>query len=546
MINDPLAPLPPWSAIEAAHRHALQQQARARIADTLAKRARARTSYKDFLEVFVPDLVPNWHIDEISLILEVFVQQVEQKKSPRLIIALPPRAGKSEMTSRRLPPFFLGRNPTCEVICAAATQDLANDFGAAVRSTLADPIYKEIFPRLKVDQSTNAKDRIQTFTDANPTRAGGYKAIGVGGLLSGFGGHILIGDDLIPGMTEADSATHRRAVMSWYDSVFSARLAPGAGIILVNTRWHEDDVTGTLLARARANPKADQWMSYSFPALAVEDEQHRKKGEALHPARFSQQEVERVRATVPPRVWNAVYQQRPVADTGDFFQRSWFRYHPPAQRPPKAHWYIGFDAAVAKGEQNDYSVIAPVARAHDGSLHFSNEMLRAKLTPKELAEAIIDRAVSHNALGIVGEKGVIAHALRPYLIDAMQRRNSYFQLMEVSIGRTDKVTRARALQGFVQSGLVSFPDLPLVHEEIVPEFLSFPNGKHDDAVDACGIVAFNLHRLVQAASAPSPGKPTPREIAPGVHVIEETRPEPVSVRDRRKNRPHVPRSLRAG
>jgi len=291
----------------------------------LASRELAKRSLLEFVLHFEPGYLTGWVHREICDLLDAFIEAVERKLSPRLMIFLPPRAGKTTIVSRNFPCFALGRHPEWEIISATYAQDLANDYGRYVRNNLADPLYSELFPKTVIDPSSNAADRMDT------TLRGGYKAVGVGGPLTGRGAHILLIDDPLKGRQEADSEVERSNLIKWYNAVARTRLAPGGGAIIVQTRWHESDLAGQLLEQAQANKDADQWKVYSYPAIATEDEKHRRKGEALHPERYPLSELHKIRASLTmgsdAREWSALYQQSPVPPEGVLFKRDWVKMY---------------------------------------------------------------------------------------------------------------------------------------------------------------------------------------------------------------------------
>jgi predicted phage terminase large subunit-like protein len=455
--------------------------------------------------MFFPDLSANWHVYEICELLDAFCEAVRQKRSPRLMIFLPPRHTKSQLVSRLLPPFILGHDPNFEVVGASATQDLANDFGRYVRAVLMDPLYRDLFPDLEVDTSAVAADNCKTYPRTRPFARGGYKAIGVGGMLTGFGAHAAIVDDPHKDRESADSESQRTAVHAWYYSVLRTRLAPGGGVIVVQTRWHEDDLAGHLLADAKTG--GEKWLTYSFPAIAVENEPWRLSGEALHPDRFDLPSLLALKHTLPPREWNSLYQQNPMPDEGGFFSKKDFTLVSPGSRPKAGNWYISTDLAVSTDADADWSVIWPVCVTADRGLWFAPDVVRGKLKITDAVDAILDLADRYGVSGIVIEKGVIWRAIEPLLKERMRARGRYFQILTPAPGKADKLARARPLQGMMQAGAVAFADTPVIRTDILTEFLFFPGGKHDDSVDCAAWIAYTIDKLFAPAHIPDTDDP---------------------------------------
>jgi len=287
----------------------------------LARRELARRSLLDFTCLLNPKYVVGWVHREVTDLLDAFEQAVAEKRGPRLIIELPPRHGKSELVSRCFPAFLLGRHPDWEVVCASYNSDLAASFGREVRTTLHDPLYRDLFPDLELRKDSNAVDFVKT------TGKGSYKAVGVGGTLTGMGAEVLLIDDPVRNREDADSELVSEATWRWYQSVARTRLSPGGGIIICMTRWSLLDLAGRLQEAQTERIDAEHWHVYSFPAIATKDEKHRKAGEALHPERWPLRELEKLRGALDAREWTALYQQNPVPDQGLIFSKDWVKWY---------------------------------------------------------------------------------------------------------------------------------------------------------------------------------------------------------------------------
>ena len=226
-------------------------------------------------------------------------------ESPRGSSSLPPpRHGKTFIVSQRWPIWHLAQYPGHEVACASYAAELANDNSREARSVARSAEVAELFPDIRpqkqkkswfADYKRADVDKIELWKVGN---GGSYKAVGVGGPLTGRGCHILIIDDPIKDAAEANSATKREAVWQWYCSTARTRVAPGGGVLVMMTRWHEDDLVGRLLNLAKKDPDADQWIVINFPAIAHEDEEHRQAGEPLHEERWPLKALRTLKSTV--------------------------------------------------------------------------------------------------------------------------------------------------------------------------------------------------------------------------------------------------------
>lgn len=782
----------------------------------LARRELARRSLMDFVKLFNPAYTPGWVHHEVVDLLEAFIEAVEQKKSPRLIIELPPRIGKSELISRKFPPYVLGHHPEWEVVCATYNQDLANDFGRDVRAIVNDPIYRDMFPDLTVRRDSNAVDYMKT------TRGGSYTAVGIGGALTGRGLHCLppgtriatpdgerliediafspcpvsvmayatglvtcrvtavaarqtarllrvttatgrvveatadhrfltprgyiqaaelaagdrllclvrnpgdatglpageghppgldhpvllesvlgesrerhpeagqdlsglpedfsrpgadllhtlrespaagsecrdaagehhpmypvrkdvppgerdcrlllaalrradacdpddrlrepnlegwalrevrgsaqledlsrsapqghgarwacvrrmpearevrsplrpgfseqhrdesgdalfflphasaqlregaeadtvamveslcreslvfdlevegahnvfangilthncgIIDDPVKNREEADSELVREAIWKWYQSVFRTRAAPGAGIIALMTRWHLDDLVGKLQLQMQENPDGDRWLVYSYPAIASKDEKHRKQGEALHPERWPLPELLKLKNTIDPREWSALYQQNPVPAEGIHFKAEWFHYEKPDTKDLR--WYITTDFAIGEKTTNDYTVLWPFAVDHQDNIYFDIP-IRARMPSMDIVEALCGMIETRRPVQVCVENVHISKTIGPYLRKRMQERRLYTAMWEYTATK-DKLARSASLRGRMQQGKVFFH--PATRSDVEIELLQFPAGRHDDLVDAASCGMLMLDTLMKGAAPLGP------------------------------------------
>ena len=443
----------------------------------LALRALARKHMLPFVERFDEQYQAGWVHKDICQRLEKFSQAVVDRKSPRLMLFMPPRHGKSTLASVAFPAWHLGRNPQHEFISCSYSGSLAMSFSRKVRHQLREPNYRNVFKNAALDPTSQSVESWLT------TKGGGYVAAGVGGGITGKGAHVLVIDDPVKNREDAESEHSRGSVWDWYTSTAYTRLAPGGGILIILTRWHDDDLAGKLLAAAADG--ADAWEVVKYPAIAEQDEIFRSEGEALHPERYNVESLEKIQKAIGPRDWSALYQQNPVADEGDYFNREMINYYDEADVEfDKLRYYCAWDLAIGQRERNDYSVGLVVGVDEYDKL-FIVDCVRGKWDGFELVERILDLYETWRP-GVVGiEKGHIEMALGPFLEKRVRERKlheAYFR--DLKAGRRDKEARARAIQGRMQQGMVYFPKAPLWVGPLIAELLRFPNGVHDDQVDA--------------------------------------------------------------
>jgi len=443
----------------------------------LAKRILSRKHLLPFVERFNPDYHAGWVHKDICQRLEKFSEQVANKESPRLMLFMPPRHGKSTLASVAFPAWHIGRHPDHEFISCSYSGSLAMNFSRKVRQLLREPVYKNVFEKSRLDKDSQSVESWQT------TRGGGYVAAGVGGGITGKGANILVIDDPVKNREDAESENNREATWDWYTSTAYTRLSPGGGILVILTRWHDDDLAGKLLRHAEEG--ADQWEVIKYPAIAEEDEKFRKVGESLHPERYNVDALEQIRKAIGPRDWSALYQQNPVSDEGDYFSREMIRYFDYDEIDTShLNFYCAWDLAIGQRDRNDYSVGIVVGVDEYDTLYVV-DVVRGKYDGFELVEQILDLYETWRP-SIVGiERGHIEMALGPFLQKRTRERGlneAYFK--DLKVGKRDKEARARAIQGRMQQGMVYFPKDAIWTGPMVAELLRFPNGTHDDQVDA--------------------------------------------------------------
>ena len=396
----------------------------------------------------------------------------------RLIITMPPQEGNSTRGSRDLPIWALLRNPDLRIVSASYAQGLANRNGRAVRNAiLAHP---ELGLRIAADNGAASE-----WTIAG--HQGGVLSVGRGAGVTGRPSDLLIVDDPLKDRAEADSEVIRDTCWDWWTDALSARLAPGAPVLVILTRWHEDDLAGRLLTQDRGYP----WKVLNIPAQCEDeatDPLGRQVGEFMQSARGrTLEQWENRKATAGARTWAALYQGRPTAAEGGLIKRDWLarRYSYPLWEDRDGHnWLIGFDDVLIsadltfKGtEHSDYVAIGVWARR--GADVYLLDQVRARLDFMSALRAFeqLVRLWPQATLKLVEDK-----ANGPALMSMLGRRIPGIVPYEP---RGSKQARANAWAPFAEAGNVWLPSLELAPwvDEYVEELAAFPNGAHDDQVD---------------------------------------------------------------
>lgn len=439
----------------------------------------ARQTLLGFILYTFPEYVAGWVHEEICQKLDDFLDAVKRKESPRLMLTMPPRSGKSEIVSRRFPAYTLGRYPDMSIIATSYSADLASRNNRDVQRVMDDKSYRDLFPNSSL-YGKNIRSVSQGIYLRNSDifeivgHKGVYKSAGVGGGITGMGGDILIVDDVFKDRSEADSPTIRNKVYNWYTSTLYTRLSPGGGILIIMTRWHTDDLCGRLLEKDK---DAKNWEVIEYPAIATHDEPHRKKGEALHPERYDLEQLLQIKSDIGSRDWEALYQQKPTVDGGTVFKKEWFKYW--NVLPSRFDTMITSWDMTFKGTDGTDYVVGQVWGRKGADCYLIDQVRKRMSFTETLHEFIKLSNKYPKAL----KKLVEDKANGSAVIDTLKNTVQGITPIEPDGG---KVSRAYAVTPMLEAGNVYIPS-PLVCpwiEDYITELINFPVVAHDDQVDA--------------------------------------------------------------
>lgn len=432
------------------------------------------------------------------------LEAVERGEIKRLMITMPPRHGKSMLASEFFPAWYLGRNPDHYVVTATYAQDLADDFGRKVKNQIEDDCYKAIFPGVSLADDSKSSKRFHIdgslggYEHATGQR-GAFYAVGVGGPLTGRGAHLLLIDDPVKNREDAESEIIRKKTKDWYTSTAYTRLMPGGRIIIIQTRWHEDDLAGWL----QAEHAHEGWVVLNLPAINDD-------GEALWPDQYPVEALEQIKRALPPRDWSALYQQSPSPETGDYFKREWL--HLVDHVPPRETMllYGGSDYAVTSNG-GDYTVHGVVGLDPEGN-PWLLDVWRQQASSDVWVEAFCDLVLKHKPIGWAEETGQIKSGVGPFLVKRMLERQAYVAREQFAT-RGDKAVRAQSFRGLIATRGLRIPkDAPWV-SDLISEMMTFPVGVHDDQVDTLGLIGQLIDRMSSGSN--------PKTIQPA-HVMHTT------------------------
>lgn len=470
-------------------------------AERMLRLKKARVDMLEFTKLTMPDPASPDDIDASKYepakhheVIAAALEEVEAGRMLRLIITMPPRHGKSELASKRFPAWFIGKDPSREVILATYNANFAQDFGRKVRDIIEMKVFGQIFPGSTLKNKAKAADRLEM--DEN----GLAHFVGTGGSLTGRGADCLIIDDAIKSRVDANSKSFRDKQWEWFTQVAMTRLLPMGRVVIIMTRWHEDDLVGRLTDPSNPCYNRDEaavWKVLSLPAIADEgDPMGRKNGEALWPERYPLPVLEAQRR-LDPTGFSALYQGKPTPDDGDYFTREMLVGYRPGEMPDNLRWYAASDHAVATTQDADKTCMGCVGVDEDGDVWIPPDIFWRRARTDVVVDGMLDQMERHRPIWWWAERGHISKAIGPFLRKRMQERNIYCAIDEV-VPAKDKQTRAQAIRGRMAMGKVHFPKFASWWGDAEAELLKFPAARHDDFVDWLAHIGMGLAKTISA------------------------------------------------
>lgn len=441
----------------------------------------ARERFPVFLDYLSPSYDRQWFH---TLIAEKCQQLLQGNLGyERLMFFVPPQHGKSEIVSRKFPAWALGINPLLKIVGSSYSADLAQQFSRSIQRSIDTPEYREVFPntylnnmRVKTDTQRGWLRNVDQFETVG--YGGFYKAVGVGGSLTGTPVDIGIIDDPVKDALEAGSQTYRDRVWDWYTDVFLTRLHNHSKQILIMTRWHEDDLAGRLLER-----EPEKWAVVTIPAIREDmtlEEDPRKVGEALWEERHSLERLLDVEKR-SPRTFAALYQQRPTIAGGNIVKREWFKHVKVAdfKRIYDDEPIVFFlDTAYTDKTANDPSGI--IATTKIGGDLYVTHAHKVNMKFPDLLRFIAEYARQHgytrrSTIRIEPKANGLS------VIDQMKETTG-LNVVATPSPKDSKETRLYAASPTIESGRVILVD-GAWNEAFEDEICSFPAKPHDEYVD---------------------------------------------------------------
>jgi predicted phage terminase large subunit-like protein len=439
-----------------------------------------------FVRKEAPKLVPDFKMGRHIQVICHKLQQVVDGKCKRLMVFLPPRSSKSVICSKLFPAWYIGRNPSHEIMSVSHSDQLASDFGRSVRDIVNSEDFEKMFNGVKLRSDVKAAGKWKT------NKNGSYYAAGVRSQIAGRGAHVALLDDV---MSEEDaiSESGRRYIKEWYPSGLRTRVMPNGAIIIINTRYHYDDICGWLLKQQEEIEMTNQWDVIRIPAWLDEDAAkllNLPVGTSYFPEwkpdEVLQIDEQEIKASNGSRYWNSLYMQDPQPDEGGIIKKKWFKMWD-EEEPPACNFILQtYDTAFSTKSTADNSVIQTwgiFTRLEVNSNGFEepagNLILLSNVYGRyeypELRKLAQEMYEAYKPDVCIVEKKASGQSL------IQDMRRSRIPILEYMPDR-DKVSRVYASSPYLEAGKVWIPNTDWA-EALYDESIQFPNAAHDDMVD---------------------------------------------------------------
>ena len=457
------------------------------------------------------------HIEYVANIIQESVLNPFEKKHKLLIISEPPRHGKSELISKHFAPWYLGKYPEKKVILTSYSAEKSDE-----NSDTAKELFRYWGPHLFGIKPSGS---MYNQTQWNTVKGGGCKSAGVKGSITGFGADVFIIDDYVKGYEEAESETNRENIWNWWQSVVVTRLHPGAVVIILATRWHDDDLSGRLIKKAEEDGVdfPFELQVINLPAISDGDDDvlGRRQGEALWPARYDEEQLGYIKKAVGPYWWSALYQGKPSLRGGSLFKTNFFRYFEIdgkgnyiCHRKDKAPFIIPFgglsrvvfvDPALETKKINDPTGMLAWGYSAQERVWLLLDRMNEKIEHTQMLDHIKRFAWKNNAqyIGIENEKlgkVIVKQSAGNDHINGVK-----IPFREIPTGGIDKYTRAVPMATYYENERVFHLKGAEWLSEFESNLIAFPKGKHDEDVD-CVSMAMTMELPVVASASIEPVK----------------------------------------
>ena len=443
------------------------------LINELQSRQEAKACRDDLIE-FCKKMMPDYKVGKHHRMLADELMAIADGKKDRVCVNIPPRHGKSQLVSIYYPAWFIGKFPNKKILMVSHTSDLAVDFGRKVRNIIDTQEYKSIFPTVVLAADSKSAGRWNTNS------GGEYFACGVGSALAGRGADLLLVDDphneqdIINGNLDVFEKAYE-----WFTYGARTRLMPGGRVAIVQTRWHQDDLTGRVIRDMTQNEETDQYEVVEFPAIFNENSANEK---ALWPEQYTLEALRRIKAGMPVFQWNAQYQQNPTGEEAAIVKREWWQKWK-NENPPSCEYVImALDAAAETNNRADFTAITTwgvfLNEEHDAYHIILLNAIKKRVEFPELKDLAYEQYNEFEPDAFIVEKKSAGTAL----YQELRRTGMAVQEYTPHRGTGDKMARLNSVADIIRSGLVWVPETRWA-EEVVEEMAAFPFGSNDDLLD---------------------------------------------------------------
>lgn len=448
-----------------------------KMVDELEERQFVAECHDDLLG-FTTHMMPEYIVGNHHRILSRKLSEIEEGVIKRLCVNIAPRHGKSQLVSTMYPAWFLGRNPGAKVMLVSHTADLAVDFGRKVRDLIDSDAFQRIFPGVTLSKDNKSAGRWTT-------NAGGeFFACGIGAKLAGRGADLLLIDDphseqdVLNGNFEVFEKAY-----NWFAYGARTRLMPGGRVAIVQTRWHQDDLTGRLVKDMAMNPRTDQYEVIEFPAILEVEKDGKMAEKALWPEFFSLKDLQQIKEGMPTFQWNAQYQQNPTGEEGAIVKRDWWQWWEDETPPTCEYIIMSLDSAAETNNRADYTAMTTWGVFHNEEDDRYDIVLLNSVKKRfefpELKDAAFEHYREWDPDCFIVEKKSSGVAL----YQEMRRMGLPVQEFTPHRGTGDKTARLNSVADIIRSGMVWVPRTRWA-EELVEEVAAFPFASNDDLTDS--------------------------------------------------------------
>lgn len=475
------------------------------------RREQAKQAARDNFAAFIKWISPDYDLTWYHQILANKLDRVERGESRRLIVTMPPQHGKSDQISHKFPAYLLGRNPDLRVLSASYSADLASRNNRTAQRVIESDEYQELFPGTKLASRNMRMQAGQALRNSDlfevVGRRGSYKSAGISGGLTGWSSEVSLIDDVIKDSQQARSVLWREHVWEWFCSTMYSRQSKTGSIVILMTRWHEDDLVGRLVERMESGDRhAEKWEMVNFPAIKEADDEYanpddpREIGEALWPARYPIDELNKRRSTLGDE-FTGLYQQRPKTAGGTIFQDSdWGFWYTSTEPPPPVtvrladgqvmdcpqkrlpekfdRWLHSWDMTFKDTKKSDYTV------GFCASLAGAEIYLRDRVRDRMDFVRACDEVVSFRNRWPLAREVLIEEAANGAAIISSLRQREPGLIPIYPEGSKDARSYAATPAFRAHNIFLPHPNELYWSREVVSEFSAFPRGKFDDQVDA--------------------------------------------------------------